>query len=144
MSMVIWAASPESCKLHAPQGTSGSVPADHWGKESDKQGNVCMCSEVRVMKGRFLPVSLTRKKTTKKIWLGVRATASPQNLGRLKSPDKELSLSLVLLMLPCTLLLQTPTLPCASLPCGLRSLMAYSHEDPTHNGLQLGTQTKLG
>lgn len=68
------------------------------------------------------------------------ATASMQNLGKLKSPNKEFSS--IHGVLPCCV---SCTCPCTHLHSlvALNSCMAHSYANLTHNKLQLETSTKM-
>lgn len=54
-------------QLHTSQWTGGPFPEDHWGKESNGEGDGCLHSEVPVMQGRYVPASHTWGKDT---WRG--------------------------------------------------------------------------
>lgn len=52
----------QEAKLHTPQGATGPLPADHWGKGSYKgEMGTCTVSEAGVMEGRCSPECSLRK-----------------------------------------------------------------------------------
>lgn len=124
---------PRESQVHSLRSLGGGVP-QRWGEDDG------MCHEVRVMKGRCLPVSWTWEAGN---WVG---EVEPLQASKVLKG----SLFMLLVIIPkefsllhfCFSLAPWPVLTCA-LTCqvALSSRMAQAIQIPhPHNGLQLGTQ----